>query len=325
MSLNIGIVGTGWFGMMHAEKLAAMDGVRVEAFTATSRDKAERAASRFAHASGYDSIHAMLDSHKLDAVYLCIPPFAHGEAEAALIERGIPFLVEKPIGINDETPSALLKAIQKKGLITSVGYHFRYMESTVKAKKILEERTLGMAVGYWMGSMPGVSWWRTLDGSGGQFVEQTTHIVDLLRYTAGEVTEVYAAYGDRIMADSEEGVTVPDVGSVTLKLASGAVASVNNTCAIPAGSRSGLHLYTNQGVLELSHGGLIDIEAGRRTEYTNRTDPYEAENKAFLHAVQTGDISLIRSSYEDAWRTHQVTMAANESARTGLPVKIAHP
>lgn len=322
MTLNIGMIGTGWFGMMHAAKLAQMEGVKVAAFAATSQEKANAAAARHEGARGYASVGDMLDDRKLDAVYICFPPFAHGDIELALIERGIPFLVEKPIGIGMETPNTILEAIKRKGLITSVGYHFRYMQGTDRAKALLEERKLGMAIGYWMGGMPGVSWWRSMEGSGGQFVEQTTHIVDLLRYTAGEVQEVYAAYGDRIMKEQAEGVTVPDVGTVTLKLASGAVASINNTCAIPAGDRSGLHLYTDKGVLELSGQGLVDIEAGKRTEYGNRTDPYEEENKAFLHAVRTGDASLIRSTYEDAWLTHRVTEAANESARTGLPVRL---
>ncbi|MBD2872355.1 Gfo/Idh/MocA family protein [Paenibacillus arenilitoris] len=322
MTLQVGIIGTGWFGMMHAQKLAQLEGVNVRAFTATSRQKAEDAARKFDDARGYESVSDMLDDRKLDAVYVCVPPFAHGEIEASLIDRGIPFLVEKPIGVDEQAPSAILKGIEEKRLITSVGYHFRYMEGTDRAKELLRERTVGMALGYWMGSMPGVSWWRKMEGSGGQFVEQTTHIVDLLRYTAGEVSEVYAAYtGPRI--DSEhEGITVPAFGTVTLKLASGAVATISNTCAIPAGDRTGLHLYTDGGVLELGHGGLTNIEPGRRTEYANRANPYELENDAFLHAVRTGDASRIRSDYGDAWRTHRVTMAANESARTGLPVKL---
>ncbi|MDQ6420073.1 Gfo/Idh/MocA family oxidoreductase [Paenibacillus sp. LHD-117] len=322
MTLQIGMIGTGWFGRMHAEKLAKLEDVNVAAFTATTQEKAEAAARQHKDARGFASIHDMLDSRKLDAVYICVPPFAHGEIESALIERDIPFLVEKPIGIDEELPAALLRGIRDKSLITSVGYHFRYMDGTERAKELLRDRTLGMALGYWMGDMPGVYWWRSMQESGGQFVEQTTHIVDLLRYTAGEVKEVYAAYGDRIVSGSTEGVTVPDVGSVTLKLASGAIATISNTCSIPAGSHSGLHLYTSSGVMELSSGGLIDKETGRTTEYKNKTNPYDAENDAFLHAVRTGDTSRIRSDYEDAWMTHRVTMAANVSARTGLPVTI---
>lgn len=322
MTLKIGMIGTGWFGMMHAEKLSKTEGVDIAGFVATNQEKADTAAGKFDNARGYDSIHKLLDDRKIDAAYICVPPFAHGEIEQALIERGIPFLVEKPIGTDEQVPGAILKGIEEKGLITSVGYHFRYMDGTERARELLRERTIGMALGYWMGSMPGVSWWRKMEGSGGQFVEQTTHIVDLLRYTAGEVSEVYAAYGGRIMSKTEEGVTVPDVGTVTLKLASGAVATISNTCAIPAGSRTGLHIYTDKGVLELGHGGLVDAEAGRKTEYANRTNPYDLENEAFLHAVKTGDTSRIRSTYADSMLTHRVTMAANESARTGLPVKL---
>ncbi|QAY66904.1 Gfo/Idh/MocA family protein [Paenibacillus protaetiae] len=322
MAIRIGIVGTGWFGRMHAEKLAAMEGVEIAAFCATSQQKADAAAVSYSGAKGYASIEEMLDGSKPDAVYICVPPFAHGGMELALIERRIPFLVEKPLGVNYEQPDQIKEAVERTGLITSVGYHFRYMESTDRARELLAERTPLMAAGHWMGSMPGVGWWRRMEGSGGQFVEQTTHIVDLLRYTLGEITEVYAAYGSRYMAEQAEGVTVPDVGTVTLKLANGTVASISNTCAIEGGHRAGLHIYTNAGVVELSNGGLLDWEGSRKTEYINRLNPYERENEAFLHAVRTGDASRIRSAYTDAWRTHRVTMAANESAAAGKPVAV---
>lgn len=322
MTLQIGIVGTGWFGRMHAEKLAAMEGVQVSAFCGSSIEKAEQAARAYSDARSYDSITNMLDDSKLDAVYICTPPFAHGEIELALVERGIPFLVEKPIGVDEETPNRIRQEIARKQLITSVGYHFRYMESASRAKEMLADRTPVMAQGQWMGGMPGVYWWRNMATSGGQFVEQTTHIVDMMRYLLGEVHEVYAAYGNVLMAQREEGVTVPDVGAVTMKLASGAVATISNTCAIRGGDRSGLQIYTDKGMLEVSGEALTDFEEGKRTEYKSHNNPYQSENEAFLHAVRTGDASRILSDYEDAWQTHRVTMAANESARSGLPVKL---
>jgi myo-inositol 2-dehydrogenase/D-chiro-inositol 1-dehydrogenase len=322
VTLRIGIAGTGWFGRMHAEKLAAMEDISVSAFCGTSLEKAETAAKPYRDARGYDSIEAMLEDSKLDAVYICTPPFAHGEIELALVERGIPFLVEKPIGVDEATPNRIRQAIADKGLLTSVGYHFRYMDSTNHAKELLANRTPLMALGQWMGSMPGVYWWRNMETSGGQFVEQTTHIVDLMRYLLGDVNEVYAAYGDRYMASKEEGVTAPDVGTVTMKLASGAVATISNTCAIPAGGSAGLQIYTNTGVLQITGDALVDIETDQKTEYKASNNPYVRENEAFLHAVRTGDSSRILSTYEDAWETHRVTMAANESARTGLPVKL---
>lgn len=322
MALRIGIVGTGWFADKHAKLLTGMDDVTVSGICGSTIGKAQEMAAMFDSAQGYGSVADMLDGAKPDAVYICVPPFAHGEIELALAERGIPFLVEKPLGVDLETPSAVLQAVGERRLITSVGYHFRYMDGTRLAQTLLQERTVGMALGYWTGGMPGVYWWRKAEGSGGQFVEQTTHIVDLLRYLAGEIEEVYAAYGSTVLHRKEEGVTVPDVGTVTLRMANGSVAAISNTCMLPVGHTTGLHLYTDAGVLELSGGGLKEITKNRTTEYKNETNPYLAENQAFLHAVRTGDTSGILSTYEDAWRTQQVTVAANRSAETGLPVRI---
>lgn len=322
MTLHIGFVGTGWFARKHAQMLAGMEGVKVASVCGSSLDKAERMASDYPDARGYASVDEMLDGRRLDAVYICVPPFAHGGIERVLCEREIPFFVEKPLGTGIETPTDILRAVSERRLLTSVGYHFRYTDGAAHAKKLLQERTLGMAAGYWLGSMPSVAWWRRAEGSGGQFVEQTTHIVDLLRYIAGEVTEVYAVYADRVMQGKKEGVTVPDVGTVTLKLESGAVATIVNTCLLPAMHRAGLQLFTDVGVMEVGLGFFKDMTKERITEYKDTGDPYEAENRAFLHAVRTGDDSGILSAYADAWRTQQITAFANRSAESGMPVRL---
>ncbi|NMO97343.1 Gfo/Idh/MocA family protein [Paenibacillus lemnae] len=321
MALNTAIIGTGWFSGMHGDILARMDGVAVKAFVGTNLEKAEKAANKYG-AAGYDNVEHMLDQVKPDAVYICVPPFAHGDIEQQLLERGIPFLVEKPLGAEMETPNRILQKLQQSGLITSVGYHFRYTDAAARAAEMLQGRTAGMALGYWMGDMPQVSWWRKQEGSGGQFIEQTTHIVDLLRCLLGEVDEVYAAYGHRVMQERYEGVTVHDVGTVTLKLKSGAVATISNTCILPEGEQAGLTIYTEQGSLDVKSDKLIVKEKGKLMEYRNAGNPYQRENEAFIHAVRTGDASGILSTYEDAVKTMEITYAALRSAETGMPVKL---
>lgn len=322
MSLQVGLIGTGWFADMHARLLSQLDGVKVAAITGSSQQKADQFASRFNDVKGYQDINDMLDGSKLDAVYICTPPFAHGHFEEALIERGIPFLVEKPLSSEAELPSQLLQKIEDTQLITSVGYHFRYMDGADIAKKLLADRNIAMSLGYWMGGAPGGTWWRRQERSGGQFVEQTTHIVDLLRYLVGEVTEVYAAYSEGILTKQDSNANVADAGSVTLKLDNGIIATISNTCILPAGEHVGLHIYTDAGKLEIGHSGVKDITTHSTTDYHNRSNAYEKEATAFLHAVRTGDGSLIRSTYADAYRTHQVTIAANQSATSGQVIKL---
>ncbi|GGI45173.1 hypothetical protein GCM10008018_10770 [Paenibacillus marchantiophytorum] len=321
--LKIAIIGTGWFADKHADLLAARDDVQVVAFLGTSIHKAEKLAQRYAGSQAFDDIEQLLDTCKPDAVYINVPPMAHGPIEEAILARNLPFLVEKPIGLDMQTVDRIQQLVESKQIITSVGYHIRYTDAAQTARKLLETRKVGMAVGGWMGQMPGVPWWRKQGGSGGQFVEQTTHIVDLVRYLVGEVEEVYAAYAQRHMHTSHEGVEVADVGAVTLKLANGAIASLTNTCILPFGHRSGLELFTDQGVLEIQQSQYLKHHEGSLiTEYKDNANPYERETDAFLYAIKTGDRSRILTDYTDAAVTLRITLAALASSQSGLPIKL---
>jgi len=324
MTLQIGIIGTGWFSKMHADLLAAAEGVKVRAFLGTSKEKAEHAAMPYG-AAGYGDLTEMLETERLDAAYICVPPMAHGAIERELIGRRIPFLVEKPLGLDTELPRSIMAGVKEAGLTTAVGYHFRYQSNIDRMRDLLQGQNTGMVLGRWMDSMPGVSWWRKQNGSGGQFIEQATHLADLLRYLAGEVEEVYALYGNRVKHKQEDGVEVADVGTVTLKLESGLIANISNTCVLPAGTEAdgvGLAFYTDQGVLDWNPRRLCRMQPGERTEYFESTNPYQKETEAFLHALRTGDRSRIRSDYADAFKTQAVTCAALESASTGKPVRV---
>ncbi|WP_339220837.1 Gfo/Idh/MocA family oxidoreductase [Paenibacillus sp. FSL H8-0332] len=322
MTLNIGLVGTGWFSKVHADLLAGMEDVSLKAVCGSSKPKGEEMARPYG-AEGYGEITEMLDSHKLDAVYVCVPPQSHGAIERALIRRDIPFFIEKPLGSSTAIPASLLEDIKQHQLLTSVGYHFRYQENIQRLKQTLAGDKVGMITGEWMGGMPGVAWWRNQEQSGGQFTEQTTHIVDLVRYLAGEVTEVYGMFGNRIMHEKHEGVTVADVGTVSLKLASGIIASISNTCVLPGEvNKAGISFYNDNGMLDWNPERLLEVRSGDSKEYKNSGNPYAVESEAFLYAVRTGDRSRILSDYEDGYKTLKVTCAAYESAQSGLPVKL---
>lgn len=322
MTLKFGLIGTGWFGEKHAKLLAGHKDVEVVAVTGTSKEKADKLSSQLPNAVGYEDANLMFEHHKLDGIYICTPPFARGNFELSCIERDIPFFVEKPLSSERELPRQISTLIKQKNLITSVGYHFRYMDGTDKMISSLANAQLAIATGFWMGGAPGGSWWRREEKSGGQFVEQTTHIVDLLRYLAGEVTEVYAAYSEGILTGRDSNANVADAGTVTLKLQNGCVATISNTCIIPFGDHAGLSLYTDKGKLELSHTGFKQFTSSEAIEYLNVNNPYERQMEAFIHAVKTGDRSLIRSSYEDSCITHDITMAANESAKSGKVISL---
>jgi len=322
VTLHVAFIGVGGIAEVHIRNLAAMDGVSIAGVYDINPARAKEIGQRYG-ARDYGSTTELLDACSHDAVYVCVPPSAHGEAERAVIERGIPLFVEKPLATELRVAQELLAAIERKKLLTAVGYHWRYSEATAIAKEALEGRKVGMVQGYWLGTMPMVGWWRRHEQSGGQMVEQTTHIVDLARYLAGEITQVYAAYALRAMHEFVQDVTTPDVGSVTLHFASGAVGSITNTCLLDQGYTVGLDVLTRDVIAEI-RGEATTLRTRQVTTIRrNGRSPYEIEDESFILAVQTGDSRHVRSSYADAYATHRVTLAAAESASTGRPVSVS--
>ena len=152
----------------------------------------------------------------MDAVYLSLPVFAHRQPELDVIERGLPFFVEKPVAINMEIAREVEAAVANAGLITCVGYQLRYLGSTQITQQILQGRTLNMVVGkYWCSTGHGDpnAWLRQMDRSGGQLVEQATHTIDMMRYMGGEVETVYAMQANRFLKETD----CPDANSVALQ------------------------------------------------------------------------------------------------------------
>ena len=74
---RIGFVGAGAVATRHARTLLGFDDARVVAVA----DPAARRAGRLAAETGataYDNWLPMLERERLDALYVCVPPFAHG-------------------------------------------------------------------------------------------------------------------------------------------------------------------------------------------------------------------------------------------------------
>ena len=320
MTVRIGFVGTGGIANHHLRTLAQLDEAELVAFCDLVEEKALAAASEYG-GRAYGHYEALYDSEALDAVYICLPPFAHAQPELAAIERGLPIFVEKPVSTSLEQARAVEAAIRSQNLISAVGYHWRYMDTTAQAIEHLGDEPVGFALGAWTGGLPGVSWWRVLAESGGQIVEQTTHIFDLARYLLGEVESVHAMARTGLM-DDVPNYDVHDATVTNLRFHSGAVASITSACMLSTGGHVGLDLYQKDQVLRIASGALtIDRPSGQEV-VEQGNNPTQAEDRAFLQAVQTGDPTGIRCDYTEAVKTLAVTLAATQSAIEGRVVSL---
>ena len=80
MTCRIGFIGAGGIAGRHMANLAGFEDVAIVAIADPAAERAAEAASRCG-ARAYADHRAMLDAEKLDACYVCMPPFAHGAPE----------------------------------------------------------------------------------------------------------------------------------------------------------------------------------------------------------------------------------------------------
>lgn len=316
MSVRMGFIGTGGIAQGHMDRLSQIEGVQNVAFCDVALDRATAAAEKFS-GRAYDDYAKMLDTEELDALFIGTPPFAHGEMEIAAAEKGLHMLVEKPIAIDCDMARPILQAIEKAGVITAVAYKYRWDDHVNKAKEMLAGRKIGLVFGNFWGGLPGVPWWRVQEQSGGQMVEQTTHIVDMARYLAGDVVKVQAFDAHQVMHEKVENCNVADAAVANLLFANGAVGTISNTCMLAGWGQSSCRVMAEGYTLNIAGATLTWNSPDDSGEYQMQKDGYTGEDQAFIHAVKTGDRSVINSDYADAYKSLAVTVAVNKSAEAG--------
>jgi predicted dehydrogenase len=308
-------VGTGGIAHHHLSQLKAIPEAEVVALTDVAEERARASAEEFG-GTVYPDHQTLLGEAELDALYVCIPPFAHTDAEILAAKRGVHLFVEKPVALDFEKAREIAAAVRESGVISSVGYVLRYFKGTTQARRMLRGREIAMVAGNRWGGIPGAPWWGVMEQSGGQLVEMTTHQVDQMRYLAGEIVEVSSRSDFRVLKDLPN-FTIPDAQIVLLQFASGAIGYCSTTCALTAGGgRGDLEFVTRDAVIRWE-GETASVSPAGAVEVPEVTEDHPSIDEAFIRAVATGDRSLVKCDYEDGLKTLDVTLCANRSAAEG--------
>ncbi|MEE2659941.1 MAG: Gfo/Idh/MocA family oxidoreductase [Candidatus Latescibacterota bacterium] len=321
--VRVAVVGTGGIAGHHLSQLAELGTVRVEivALCDVVETRAVEVAAEYGGRAFTDP-HRMLDeTNDLHALYVCVPPFAHGhgEVEIAAAQRGLHLFVEKPVVSELEVGQAILDAVRSAGVLSSIGYSLRYTPALQAARQLLAGQNISMICSDRWGGLPGDEdhWWRVYDKSGGQLHEQTTHQIDSMRWLAGEIAEVHARYGHQVSREIDN-MTVPDAQVAILQFASGAVGYVSNSCILTQGGGM-------SNIQAVMHDARVEVGGREVTVWPEgalEAPPLpETENidAAFIGAIADDQPHRILCDYEEGLKSAAVSIAANRSAETGRP------
>jgi predicted dehydrogenase len=303
--MRVAMIGAGGFARRHLDVLERLDDATIVGHQARRRDAAVAQARRYG-GEGFDDVEAMLDRTRPDAVWITVPPGAHGALEAACIDRGVPFFVEKPLAADLETAERIAAALDRTGGLAAVGYHWRALDTLDELRARIASLEVRLVRGSWHGATPPPRWWQRRESGGGQIVEQATHVLDLARHLLGEA-EVLAASAPLTARAAYPDSDVAPASAALLRFERGPIGSFTATCALGGAAEIELTLYA-EGLHVVIDQGSVRYDDGRvRSEVRARIDPVEREDVGFLDAVRTGDAARVWCSYGDALGTHRLT------------------
>jgi len=343
----------------HASRLEKIPRLRVVGIADPDLARAQsrlrdRKGSMWTGARAFADANAMLDETNPDAVWIAVPPYAHGtmepgkDLEVKCANRGVHMLIEKPLaGARPEVVRPVAEAIAKSGVIASVGYMFRYSRAIAKMKEIIAAAPGGprVFVGQYDCAYSRIvkpEWW-DIRAMGGPIVEQATHFVDLARYLVGDaipgsvraaaipgacaagiLSDIPAgADGRKLDADVPLRFRHPRATAAVWMFESGGVASLTHATLLHREKYdTRLEVWGDGLRVELADPYGSPALRVRRpgTEETETVplepdDPYLTEDLAFVEAVRTRNPAGIRSPYADALKTFELTWAITDASQ----------
>lgn len=357
--IRIGIVGLGQRGLQHLKtlwKLQEEGAARVTALCDAfpdnlSEEKIRRYVPGYSQAgvATHTDFDRLMREHPADALYFAVPPGLHDGQVVRAAEAGIHIFAEKPMSLYLDEAKEMDAAIRKAGVISAVGFQLRYDSLNEAARQFLSGKRIVMITMVSHGTLESHSvkhthtealggpshrvWTASAAWSGTSVVEAGIHQTDLMRFWAGDIAWVQAAYVPRDPQDIEDGKDNPYGYAVTYGFRSGAVGTL-----LMSRLRRTFHQDGYQIVL-WDHGHL-KVEGNDLVAYTYegpdpppqppapsqvrhalpappRNDATEALNRAFVNALRQGNTAGFRATFGDSMNSLSAVLAANASHDLG--------
>jgi len=150
--VRIGVLGTGWWGMLDLKAAFKAGGVEAVALCDVDSEHLEKAAAETAALQGgtrprtYSDWRAFLAHPGMEAVILATPPHWHALPFIAAVERGLDVYLEKPVAYDIREAQAMVAAAKRAGRIVQVGFQRRQSQAFKDAAAYLQGGAAGRIV-----------------------------------------------------------------------------------------------------------------------------------------------------------------------------------
>jgi len=337
--MRIGMIGTGAISHKHAQAYRNI-GYRLTVCTDIHPESGRRFARQYG-AEFVESYEQVCRHAEVDYVDVCTFPDFRLQPLEICAQAGKHIQVQKPISTNLETARIMVETARRAGICLGVVSQHRFDDSSLFLQRAIAAGRLGNLLQcdcyvkwyrspeYYARPIKG-SW--TTEG-GGALINQAIHQVDILRWLAGPIRELYAVWqlGALHRIESE------DVVNAVLRYASGATGVIQASTAFWPGYTERTEFHGTKGTAIISGDKLTtwdvrddsgeapplaqDVASGSSDPMAISLEPFERQFLDFGEAIRAGRPPLV--SGEDGYRALEIVDAVYRSCRTGDKVTLS--
>jgi myo-inositol 2-dehydrogenase/D-chiro-inositol 1-dehydrogenase len=196
-AIQVGMIGTGFMGRIHAAILKQDPRAKITAFYDANTARAEEAAAEF----GGKAVSSLEELwHLCEAVYICAPNVRHGELALQAIAARKHVFCEKPMCTELDAAERVAESALHSPRIFQVGHNRRFAHVYSGAREAMVKLGPALCAEIKMnrGELEKPPWTADAGVTGGFLFETPVHMLDMAQWLFGPLREVYARGGQRV-------------------------------------------------------------------------------------------------------------------------------
>lgn len=331
--LNVGIIGAGRIGSLHAKSIAySVPTAKVLGITDVFVENAQKVAKELNISKIYKDYKEMLADSEIDAVLICSSTDTHADIAIEAAQTGKHIFCEKPVDLTPEKVRAVIEAQKKAGVKLQVGFNRRFDHNFAKVKSMVEDGEIGDVHIIKITSRdpaPPPAEYSAV--SGGMFLDMTIHDFDMARFLSGsEITEVYANATCLVDTAIGEAGDV-DTAIISLKFDNGAVGVIDNSRKAAYGYDQRIEVFGSKGAAVAANETETNVTfMGENGVVSDKPlyfflerymQSFRDEMLQFVDAVLNNKPTP--TTVEDGLYSILVALAAKKSVAEGRPVQLS--
>lgn len=194
--VRVAIIGAGRIAHHHLKVLKAFEGVRIVGICNRGRVDISGLAREYAIERTFSDWRVMLDETRPDAIFILVGPSDIASIAGAVLQRGIPCLIEKPAGLSPGETAHLANLAAKHRCLNMVGVNRRYYSVLENALFAVHEQ--GPLTGILIEANEPIAKLRRGSKHSKEVVDRwmfanSIHPIDLFRRCGGDILEIDAS------------------------------------------------------------------------------------------------------------------------------------